>query len=357
MADTDESIEQPEAETSEAIETSSPDVTGSEEPAGSEASSETEEDNRTHAEKARDDFLKEYGEPDPEETAAATADEDDPDDDPSEQKTDGEEEDDEHRISDEEFKGSPPGVRKRIGYLTSQQKKLRKEVEGLTTERDEYRQSHEQIEHLRNYSAEKGLAAEMISEALETRAMLEGQNFRGFLDAVLPYVQLAQRALGEAVAPDIQQLIDDGELTPEIAKRLTQSEANAQLAKQEAERRAQALSARDTQDAEGQRLQSVKRAIAETEAALRASDPNFAQKAPALTAQMRATFETYGIPQSGEAAAALIRKLHQNFPVQKRPKPTPTAPRPGASPAKTRTAAPTSMQEAMALAAETAPTS
>lgn len=327
------------AQASEAVEAGSPPETD-----GGSASSAEAVDTRTHAEIARDEFLKKYG---VEEEPAKAA---EPEPEPKEETTERKEgAPAKVRLSDDEMKALPPRAQQRIKELSLEIHEAR---ETTAAELAAAREDREAMQRLRAFTADANLSGQDVANTLALAKDFAAGRFEPFLAAVLPLVQQAQMALGQTVAPGIQSMVDSGEITPEAAKRLTQAEQREALAQQTAARERQRNEARTEQEVHSAHLNALANAARQTEIALRAEDPDFALKEPAIRAHLGMLLEGGRVPDSAAEVERLIRSIHQNVMVQRPAAVTPTRTQPAASTTTRPQPAPRNTLEAITRAAQ-----
>lgn len=312
----------------DADQTSSQDVTEE----GSASSAEAVE-TRTTAEIIREEFAKKYGgeeepaqaepEPKPEPAARESADED-----PKAP-----------RIPDDVFKALPPVARERIGYLSDQLRRHKADVAEATRQVEDARPARDAFEKLHAWTEKNNLSSEDVSQGLAIMAHLQMGRMKEFLEAVTPFVEMARQSVGEAISPEVQALVDSGEITEAAAKRLTQTDRARLMAEQAAARSqnaakalTEAQAARD-EEAERQRfVAAIQNQARTTETALSASDADYALKAPAIKEMFQDAIRDGWRPKTAEDVDAKIRAIHGRItalvpkPVQRA-----TAPIPGAS--------------------------
>lgn len=284
-------------------------------------------------EKFRKEFIDKYdggGEPEAEETATDKPEvkaEDGTD--KAEHLTDAE--DDEARITDEEFKGLSENVRQRIGALNKKTRIAEKANVELTSERDQFKQSHDQLEVVQKFSQENGLTSDGINQAMNVAAMFGQGRHAEFLAAVEPMISQAKQAMGQEYAPDLQQQIDDGHMTEEAAMQLTQANAATARATAEADSLRNANTQQTQVTSQNDHVTSMQTAMNEAEAQLKLSDPDYALKSAAIQAELSKQIAAGQIPRSAAEAANMVRSAHALTPKPARPAPKPTKPTPTAS--------------------------
>lgn len=332
-----------EASASEVVSTASPAET-----VEAAAPSAAAEDTRSIAEKVRDEFHAKFGEPDApagQEPATVAP---DPAPAPTETSTEQTQDDDKAtRLPQEVFDALPPEAKRRMGYLTDQARRARKEAEAITAEVDTYRGSHETLTTLQSYMSDNGMEADDVTQALGTLALFKRNDFAGFIAKMKPLMDFAMEATGAAVTPDVQQLIDSGEITPEAGARLTKAEREAQLAAQRAERVTATVQQRDTAASHAAFVANTKAAVDAVMVELSAQ-PDFALKKDSVRATFKDLLEGGWRPKTPEAAAQMLRNVAARIHVPTpQPTPQPTSRRPDATTSTQTRAVPKNLSEAI----------
>jgi hypothetical protein len=341
-----------------AEQTSSPDVTDS--ASSSEAAEQTSLKDRL-----KDEFLRAYGDGS-DETAAATPEEKpEPVSEQSQDQTDAlpdadtkaaaddNSDDDKFRISDDVFKALPQGVKQRIGHLNASYKKARRE---LTETQSRLQQAEPVIERMRTlegFVQENRIDPKNLGTAFGLMAKLSRGDYQGFLSDIEPWVNAARMATGAAIHPDLQTSVEQGEITEDMAKRVTAERLQAARVAHENK----ALAARQQQSREtaqrSQTVQGIIKVVADREAELRASDPDFAAIEPAIKQQMALVLKRYQ-PSTKEEALQLVNEAYTTAremrPKAAAPAPKATIPQPGASQMDRGRPKPTSTKEAIMFA-------
>lgn len=331
-----------------AEETLSPSVTE-----GTSSSDVTDEAEKDSAEAIREDFLKKWGEEESAETdeagepelaaegdadGAETA-EDQPDEAETEQNPTEEEpalaetddgEDDEFRIPDEEFKALSGGVKKRLGHLNARAKKAERELSQHAETIKPLEEKSSRFDELQSFVQTNSIQPENVTVAFDAMAKMSAGDYQGFLDLVQPWYQQAQLAVGAAIAPDLQQRVDDGYLTEDDAKELTQARVSAEVNKN----RVADLTEKQQQQAESQAAEdnrsSVLQAFNSREAHFKSSDPDYALKSQAIASMIEFAVKGGNIPDTPEKAIEMVNDAHERVTASlapPKPKPQQTPPR------------------------------
>jgi hypothetical protein len=224
--------------------------------------------------------------------------------------------------TDAELRQVKPHTRKYIGRLLQQRQRLRDDLAAAQPELDQHRQ-------LRGYLDQHKLAPEDVNLLLSVGAALRRGDYKGFLDGIEPYRDVARQSLGLDVAPDLRSRVDDGSMTEEMARELTRTRLDAARARAEAESTGQQVQARDTSALQTQ----LRTAVDSWEATIRARDPDYALKEPLVRRTTQGLLAELGAPRSQQDAVALAQRAYDEVTAQlarARPAPQPTRPRPAA---------------------------
>lgn len=279
----------------------------------------------------REKFIAEYdggGEPEAEETAEEEP-EPSADDKSAEAEHQTDAEDDEARISDEEFKKLPESVRQRIGSLSTKVGKRDAHIVELTSERDTFKASHEQLETVRKFSAENNLTPDGINQAMTAIAKRSNGDHEGFLQMVMPLVTSSKQALGQEYDPNLQDQIDEGHMTEEAAMRLTQANMERDKAKADAKALADRQAEQNKATSQQQLVATMRTAMNDAESKIKLADPDYALVQKAVMDGVVAMIKEYGAPRTPSEAARWVRTAYSEVdkPAKRpTPKPTPTTP-------------------------------
>lgn len=334
-------------------------------PGGTEGSGTSPEaaETRSPAEIARDIFLEKYGSADEDEVVTSDADEVEATDaetkpeaasEPA--RNEGTEDPKLPRVPKEIFDAAHPTMREAVTRLREQHRQSTAQLEEANRRVQEYEPAQTAVQSLRTFAQENNLPPEAISESLTVRGLYETEKFQEFIDAITPFWERAHRALGKAISPEIQALVDSGDVTETAAFRMSQAEERRALAEAAAARERTARTSQTEQTAQQAHAKALDTAAKNVEAALRASDPDFDLKEPAIKEQFKEALEYGWRPKNAADVDAMIRKLHARALVAPKPALQSTQPRPGASTTPTRKPAPRTTLEAVEMAyAEKAP--
>jgi hypothetical protein len=250
---------------------------------------------------------------------------------------------------EEELKGMAAKTRRRVQALLKQRSDLRGQLDALKTPADRWN-------HFDGFLRQNKLAAEDVNMLLGIGASLRRNDHASFLKGVMPYVTLAQEALGLVVAKDFQPRIEAGEMSEAVAKQMTAErlknlrlQNEADFAEKNRQTEAQQRQAADT-------ARSLETAINNWEAGIKAQDPDYDRKATMVMRASEALILRRGRPNNVQAAVALAKAAYDEVNADIRrmaPAPRPTAPAPAAAARSTMNGAshePKSMREAAEMA-------
>lgn len=200
---------------------------------------------------------------------------------------------------EQELAALVPKTRKRMERLLAQRNAAR-------TDLDQLKDPAAKWEQFNTYLTQAEMAPEDVNLLLSVGAHLRAGRMREFRDAIMPYVQLANEALGDWLPGDLQAKVDEGELAQETAAEMSRLRyANARLTGQ-----AQA-SDRNTQEARQQQTSNaVRGAVTVWEEGVKRRDPDYARKAGAVMRISQALIAEHGAPETPDAAIKLAERAY-----------------------------------------------
>jgi hypothetical protein len=257
-------------------------------------------------------------------------------------------------LTDAEIAELPFHNHPRFKQVVDQKNALKGELETATTRLQELERPAEQWGNVRGFMEHNGISDQDMLDGFKMMAMIRTDPLAGRA-AVASYLSELDRALGLVLPDDLREDVENGYMSEERAKELSQARATTaqvtaeRAAQQEQDGRAQA--AREAQEL-GQRLTS---AAESWEAAKRARDPDFEAKADLIADRMRAiSLAERKTPKTPEEINALLDRAHTDVTAHLRrfvPAPRAVSRPTSAAPATVAAPAPSTMREAMALAA------
>lgn len=235
----------------------------------------------------------------------------------------------------------PAQTRKKINKLLRERRTLRDEVAGL-------RPVAEIGQQLRDYADTNNLNAEDVVMALDLAAMVSRGDYEGFYKVVSPLIRHAQEVTGVVLPPDIQQMVDQRQISPQAAREYAKTRLDNTRYEFQTQQMQQRQQAQQVQAVVG----DVQRSVAAFEQRIMANDPDYKAKAEMVRRTAQAMLAEHGgrITSSQEAVAITQRAYEEVNKQFRRLQPTAraTAPTPGVSNSQTPSArpAPKNMMEA-----------
>lgn len=259
---------------------------------------------------------------------------------------------------EEEDDGSDVEAGQKIPYdrfkkVIEQRNTWKEQVQSVEQERDQYRQGHEQYEALQTYMREHELRTQDVVEALQIAAAMN-RNPAEAARMLAPKMQQLQQYTGEILPSDLQQQVENGELTAEHARDLVRQRNETARLHREHQRTQAERQQQDQQVQVQQAQQAMARAADQTVAELRNSDPEYDQKASLIRTTLESLIAQRR-PQTAQEATALVKEAHQRvtqevvkFRPRREVRPGPSSTSGGSATSAARE--PQSMEEAIQLA-------
>lgn len=186
----------------------------------------------------------------------------------------------------------------------------RKRIEDLLTQRNHLRAEADVTRTLREFLVVNDIAREDFQLTLDLAAAMRRGDFKGFLDGIGPYVQLATQALGITLPPDLQQQVQAGRVSQEAAAQMSRDRYGRALAEQHSQRATQVVTSHQTQAQQAQFSQVIERTVTDWENSIRQSDPDYGRKEEAVRNFLWAVVREQGPPRSPEHAVQIAQEAY-----------------------------------------------
>lgn len=254
--------------------------------------------------------------------------------------------DDDFRIPDEEFKGLPPNVKKRVGKLSTRLKRTTQELSTLKESMPDLEDRAGRFDKIREFTEQNNIEPQTVDIMFGAAALMAKGDYAGFLKAVQPYYDHASQAAGKAIAPDLQERVDNGYMTEEDAIAFTQARVQGDTHKAAADQaRQREQRQRQEQQAQGNQQRMAQALEARTQQ-LQQEDPNFAQKLPAIKKLVESARNRGAQFSTAEDAISMLNEAYEAVSAAAPARqPVATPPRPTASNPPRGNAEPKSLQE------------
>ena len=194
--------------------------------------------------------------------------------------------------------------------LAAYNKRTRERVEQLISQRNHFRTEAEVTQTLRNFLVTNDIAREDFQLTLDLAAAMRRGDFKAFLEGVGPYVQLATQAMGITLPPDLQQQVQQKQLTFEAAAQASRDRYARALAEQRATRATQVMGNQQTQAQTQQLQRSIENTVASWEAGIRQTDPDYGRKEETVRQFLWAVVNEQGAPTSPDHAVAIAKEAY-----------------------------------------------
>ena len=218
----------------------------------------------------------------------------------------------------------------------------------MISERDGYKQSHQELTQLKSYMTEANLDANEVNQGFEIMRLIKSDPVKA-LEALQPYVEQLEQVTGVRLSADIQERVDEGYIDEDSAREMSQLRSREQLSADAARRAAAQAQQIQQQQQMAQHADQVSSAVSEWESKWSSSDPDYKIKQPKVMEKIELNLLRNGPPQTREQAVQLAeacRKAVDDEFAQLRPRKGEIRPVTGGSSPKS-TAEPTTLMEAM----------
>lgn len=195
-------------------------------------------------------------------------------------------------------------TRERIKLLLSQRNDARRE-------RDTLRHGADASTGLRTFLEQNDIGKEDFAVLVDLGVALKKGDFRTFYQGVLPYVQLAEEALGFAVAPDVRAQVEQGQMTVEAARRFTQERVARQMSENQAYLAQERANSQQQAHAVTQLQNSVSAAVTQWEAGIRQTDPDYGAKQELVRNMLWSVVQEVGAPQNPQQAVLIAQEAYR----------------------------------------------
>jgi hypothetical protein len=223
-------------------------------------------------------------------------------------------------VSADELAKYSQTAKRRINKLAKQRQKLAGEVQRLKT----LEPSAQAADQVTKYLRDNDISRDDFLMTLELASAMRRGDFRTFYEGVKPYVKLAEEYLGLSLPPDLQQQVQQGQMTTQAAALYSRERMDRAMAQSNAARQQQ-LHQQFAQSTQTQQEQQQKQYLATQvrdtvnawEQQIMRSDPDYAAKQPAVQDTMWAVVREQGPPQSTDHAIAIateaLRRVNQRY--------------------------------------------
>jgi hypothetical protein len=183
-------------------------------------------------------------------------------------------------------------------------------MEQLLTERNGFRAEAQVTQTLRDFLVVNDIAKEDFQLTLDLAAAMRRGDFKGFLDGIGPYVQLATQALGITLPNDLQSEVTAGRMGFDAAAQVSRERYARALAEQRATRATEVMSHQQNYTQQTQLAQSIEKTVSNWEEGIRQTDPDYARKEATVRNFLWAVVQERGVPRTAEHAVEIAREAY-----------------------------------------------
>ena len=201
-------------------------------------------------------------------------------------------------VTDEELNSYKPKTQRRMRQLLDQRDEARQAIETL-------KPAAERMQQITEYVEKAGLDSQEVNSGFEIMRLMKQDPVKA-LEALTPYWQALNQAVGNVLPDELQNEVQEGRISEERARELSQTrsrEALARKASEEAAQRAAEIQTRQTVEATAHAAQS---AVSEWERKWSSNDPDYQAKQARVMEKIeltlaRRTREGKAMPTAQEA--------------------------------------------------------
>jgi hypothetical protein len=220
----------------------------------------------------------------------------------------------------EELAKYSQSANKRVSKLLDQRRELRGEVERLKG----IEPSAQAADAVTKYLRDSDISREDFLMTLELAAAMRRGDFRTFYQGVQPYMKLAEEYLGISLPPDLQQQVQQGQMTTQAAQQFSRERMDRAMAQNNFARQQMANQNLQRSSTEQQQhharvnlANQVRDTVNSWEQRIMQADPDYAAKKPAVQDTMWAVVREQGPPQSPDHAIKIaeeaLRRVNERY--------------------------------------------
>jgi type II secretory pathway pseudopilin PulG len=218
-------------------------------------------------------------------------------------------------VTQEELAKVSKTAQRKISKLSKQRQRLAGEVERLKALEPDAQAAIQVTQYL----TKADISRDDFVMGLELMAAMRRGDFRTFYEGVKPYMRLCEEYLGIALPPDLQQQVQQGQMTTQAAMQFSKERMDRAMAQTNAAKQHQMMQQYQqttTTQLEQQRLQNLANSVAVTvdhwEKQIARTDPSYMSvKRAAVNEVMWAVVKEQGPPQSAEHGLAIAKEAYR----------------------------------------------
>ena len=223
-------------------------------------------------------------------------------------------------VTPEELARLSVSAKRRISKLNKQRQKLAGEVQRLKA----IEPSAQAADQVTKYLRDNDISRDDFLMTLELASAMRRGDFKTFYEGVRPYMKLAEEYLGVSLPPDLQQAVQQGQMTSQAAAMYSKERMDRAMAQTNAARQQMMFQQHRQMSATQQQQQQrevlagqVRDTVNAWENRIMQSDPDYAAKKAAVQNTMWAVVREQGVPQSPDHAVKIaeeaLRRVNADF--------------------------------------------
>ena len=216
-------------------------------------------------------------------------------------KADGSKDEESEDLTEDELTRLNERTQKRFRHLSSQVKELNGQIEQIKPDAEVGRQVTE-------FVAKAGLNTDEVNTGFGIMAAMKGDPFKA-LEMLEPYVAALQQMTGRVLPADLQQAVDNGQVTEAMAREIAQNRAKASFSTQALEQTRQQTAQERQQQAHKAHVDRVSGAVSAFERQWQATDPDYKLKADSVHQGVELRIRRDGFPKDEAAAVQLTKDV------------------------------------------------
>jgi hypothetical protein len=198
-------------------------------------------------------------------------------------------------------------AKRRISKLNKQRQRLASEVQRLKL----LEPSAQAADQVTKYLRDNDISRDDFLMSLELASAMRRGDFKTFYEGVRPYMKLCEEYLGLSLPPDLQQMVQQGQMTTQAAAMHSKERMDRAMAQTNAARQQVAFQTQAQQQQHQTLVSSVVNVVNAWEQKIMQSDLDYAAKKNAVQSTMKALVADHGPPRSPDHAIQIAEEAYR----------------------------------------------
>lgn len=186
-----------------------------------------------------------------------------------------------------------------------------KEHETKLAEVEPLRQKADLYEKLSAWTAQSGLEAPDVQNALQWAALMKNDPIKAF-EALTPIYENLRKSAGAVLSDDLREQVDSGAITETAAEELARLRRERELLADRNTRQTQHFQDQENARQIAELRTTVASAVNAAALAIEAKDPDYGRKKDLIQTEVQALMMIDGVPQTPDQAVAQFKKAVKN---------------------------------------------